>query len=131
MGPSPCYSQSQVVYTYQVLVCSSKGISGKNIILAFSHYHCNHFPDFFFSPCFKLGQSLSSCQVSEKSTHRFGQNNGTDRQKSPFIYIYIYIYIYKRYHIIHGLLFSHILTNLAGYICSISPTSFHNLPFYS
>ena len=34
----------------------------------------------FFSPCFKLGQNLSSCQVSEKSTHRFGQDDGTNIQ---------------------------------------------------
>ena len=59
--------------------------------MAFSHYHGNYFPE-IFSPCFKLGQNLSSCQVSEKSTHRFGQNDGTNirtyRQTSPFIYIY-------------------------------------------
>ena len=46
--------------------------------LAFSQYYGNHFPD-FFSSCFKLGQNLSSGQVSEKSTYRFGQNGGTDR----------------------------------------------------
>ena len=32
--------------------------------LAFFHYHGNHFAK-FFSPCFKLGQNLSSCRVSE------------------------------------------------------------------
>ena len=45
--------------------------------LAISHHHGNHFP-YFFSPCFKLGQNLLSCQVSEKLTHRFGQNDGTN-----------------------------------------------------
>ena len=34
----------------------------------------------FFSPCFKLGQNLSSCQVSEKFTHRWGKNDGTNIQ---------------------------------------------------
>ena len=52
--------------------------------LAFSCYYDNHFPD-FFSPC------LSSCQISEKSTYWFGQNDGTnmqtDTQTSPFKYI--------------------------------------------
>ena len=33
-----------------------------------------------FSSCFKLGQNLSSCQVSEKSTYWFGRNDGTNIQ---------------------------------------------------
>ena len=80
VGPSPCYPQSQGVYMYQVLGYSSKGFSGKSIFFLFSHYHGNHFPDFFFCPCLKLGQNLSSCQVSDKSTPRFGQNDGANRQ---------------------------------------------------
>ena len=50
--------------------------------LVYLHYHGNHFRGggFVFLPNFKLGQNLSSCQVSEKSTHRFGQNDGIDRQ---------------------------------------------------
>ena len=41
-----------------------------------------------FSPCLELGQSLSSCQVSEKSIYRFGQNAGTNIDISLYIYIY-------------------------------------------
>ena len=33
-----------------------------------------------FMPYFKLGRNLSSCQVSEKFTHRFGQNDCTNIQ---------------------------------------------------
>ena len=33
-----------------------------------------------FSPCFKLGQNVSSCRVSEKSTYWFGRNDGTNIQ---------------------------------------------------
>ena len=39
-------------------------------LLDFSCHHGNHFLDFY--PCLKLGQNLSSCQVSEKSIHRIG-----------------------------------------------------------
>ena len=42
-----------------------------------------------FSPCFKTGQNLSSCQVSGKSVHRFSQMV----QTSPYTYIYIYIHM--------------------------------------
>ena len=47
--------------------------------LAFSRYHGNHFAK-FLAHVFKLGQNLSSCQVSEKSIHRFGRNDGTNIQ---------------------------------------------------
>ena len=57
--------------------------------LAFSHYHGNHFSK-FFAYFFKLGQNLSSCQVSEKYTYQFGQNDGkniqTERQKDNFYF---------------------------------------------
>ena len=46
-----------------------------------------------FMPMFKSGHNLRACQISEKSTHCFGQNDGTniqaDRQTSPFICVYI------------------------------------------
>ena len=62
-----------------------------------SHYHGKHFLDFFLP--MKFGQNLLSCQVSEKSTHRFDLNDGTDTQTDRHTYrhLYIYIYIYMRY----------------------------------
>ena len=81
-------------------MCSPKGFSGQIPFLVISCYHGNQFTK-KFSPCFHLGQNLSSCQVSEKSTDRFDQNDGTDIQTDTqtdryllsYIYIYIYIYI--------------------------------------
>ena len=78
MEPIPCYSQSQVVYTYQVLfiyVAPRVFLDKIPYLAFFSRYHGNYSPD-FFSPCFKLDQNLLSCQVSEKSTNRFSQNDG-------------------------------------------------------
>ena len=46
---------------------------------AFSRYHGNYFAK-FLAHVFKLGQNLSSCRVSEKSTYQFGRNDGTYRQ---------------------------------------------------
>ena len=92
MGPTTYYSQSEVIiHAYQFKSVAPRVFLAKIPFLVSSHYHDNHFPD-FFSPCFKLGQNLSSCQVLEKCTYRFGWNDGTDRQ-STFPYIYIYIYI--------------------------------------
>ena len=47
-------------------ICSSKGFSGQIPYLAISFHHGNHFPKFLAHV--KLGQNLSSYQVSEKST---------------------------------------------------------------
>ena len=75
-------------------ICSSKGFFWGLFLVTMVTTFRN-----FFGPCFKLDQNLSSCQISEKFTHRFCQNDGTniqtDRhmQTSPYIYIYIYIYI--------------------------------------
>ena len=55
--------------------------------LSFSCYHGNNFFVDFFSPCFKLGPNLSSCKVSEKSVHRFGQNDGINIQTDISFYI--------------------------------------------
>ena len=44
-----------------------------------SCHYSNHFPDFY--PIFKLGQNQSTCQVSEKSTHKFGHNDVTNTQR--------------------------------------------------
>ena len=83
----------------------------KITFLVFSWYHGNYFLD-FLSPSFKLGQSLSSCQVSEKSTCLFGQNDGTNIHTNISFYIYtssIYPmlsgqYRLKSYHFWHFLI---------------------------
>ena len=58
----------------------------ENLNLFFHH----HFPD-FLSPSFKLDQMLCSYLVIEKYVHRFGQEDGTNRQAgghtSSFMYI--------------------------------------------
>ena len=47
MGHILCYSQSEVVYAYQVLEPLLQGFLWENTIFsAFSHYHGNHFPEF-------------------------------------------------------------------------------------
>ena len=49
VGPSPFYSQSEVVYTFQVLDLELQGFYSKNsifFVLTFSCYHSNHFPEF-------------------------------------------------------------------------------------
>ena len=46
VGPNTCYSQNEVIYIYQVNICSSKGFSGKNTNLGFFGYHDNYFPNF-------------------------------------------------------------------------------------
>ena len=51
VGPSPCYSQSEVIYAYQVLYLLLQGFFWPNTYLAISHYHGNHF---------QLDQNLSS-----------------------------------------------------------------------
>ena len=63
--PSPCYSQSKVEYVYQVLELLLQGFSlKKHHFFYFSHYHGNHFLE-FFCPCFKLVQNQSSCQSTK------------------------------------------------------------------
>ena len=77
--PHPCYSQSEVVYAYQVLDLQLQGFFWPKIaffafvtmVTIFGIFFFFFF-FFFFSPFFKLGQDLSSCQLSEKSTHKFG-----------------------------------------------------------
>ena len=91
--PPPCYFESEVIYAHQVLNLELQRFFCKNTIFwgGGSCYHGNYFPDFSFSPCFKLGQNLSSCQVSEKSTHRFDQNDGTNIQICLYILVVIYL----------------------------------------
>ena len=48
----------------------------------------------FFTSCFMFGHKIKPYSVSEKSTHRFSQNDGTktqtdDIQIFPFIYVYV------------------------------------------
>ena len=77
MGPSPCYSQSEVAYPYQV---SNLWLQGcfwpKYHVWLFLITMVTIFS--IFLSCFKLSQNLSSCQVSEKFAHRFDQNDGTN-----------------------------------------------------
>ena len=70
-------SESNCAYIPSFRPVAPRFFLDKILYLVFPHYHGNHFPD-FFSPCFKLDQNLSSYQVSEKSTHRLGQNDGTN-----------------------------------------------------
>ena len=90
--------ESSCVYIPSFRSVAPRIFPAKIPFLAFSRYSGNHFPD--FSAYFKLGQNLSSFQLSEKATHRFSQNDSTnthtqadgqtDIQTHPLIYIYIY-----------------------------------------
>ena len=55
-------------------------LSIENLNLFFHH----HFP-VFLSPSFKLDQTLCSFLVIEKYVHRFGQEDGTNRQAGGHI----------------------------------------------
>ena len=47
MGPLPCYSQSEVVYVYQVFDLAKISSLKNFFVFNLFHHHGNHFPEFF------------------------------------------------------------------------------------
>ena len=80
--------ESSCVYISSLRFVAPRVFLAEVSFLAFSYYHGNNYPDFLpIPPYFKFGQRLSSCQVSEKSTLRFSQNNGWYKHTNISFYI--------------------------------------------